>query len=71
VPVGRGDGPRQVLLAPGGIIRTNPEKLPVESKMFASERCSKIGCFLKAALPIVAPAVALVSMLSILTYACC
>jgi hypothetical protein len=39
--------------------------------MFASERCSKIGCFLEAALPIVAPAVAVVSMLWILTYACC
>jgi hypothetical protein len=39
--------------------------------MFASERCSKTGCFLEAALPIVAPAAALVSMLSIPTYACC
>jgi hypothetical protein len=39
--------------------------------MFASEYCSKIGCLLEAALPVIAPAVALVSMLSILTYACC
>jgi hypothetical protein len=53
------------------VIGTNPEKLPVESKMFANERCSKIGCFLEAALPIVAPAVALVSMLSIFAFACC
>ena len=27
--------------------------------MFASESCSKIGCFLEAALPAIAPAVAL------------
>jgi len=64
-------GPARCSRAPGGVIRINPEKLPVESKMFASECCSKIGCLLEAALPIVAPAVALVSMLSILTYACC
>jgi len=39
--------------------------------MFASENCSKIGCFLEAALPVIAPAVALVSMLSIFTFSCC
>ena len=39
--------------------------------MFANERCSKIGCFLEAALPIVAPVVALVSMLSIFAFAYC
>jgi hypothetical protein len=32
--------------------------------MFASENCSKLGCFLEAALPGVAPAFALISMLS-------
>lgn len=38
--------------------------------MFATERCAKIGCFLKAALPIVAPAIALVSILSIAIFCC-
>jgi hypothetical protein len=33
--------------------------------MFASESCSKFGCFLEAALPVIGPAVALVWMLSI------
>jgi hypothetical protein len=33
--------------------------------MFASENCSKVGCFLEGALPVVAPAVALIWMLSI------
>ena len=33
--------------------------------MFAGENCSKIGCFLEAALPVIAPSVALVWMLSI------
>ena len=32
--------------------------------MFASENCSKLGCFLEAALPGVAPAFALIWMLS-------
>ena len=39
-------------------------------KMFASESCSKIGCFLEAALPVIGPAVALVWMLSIAAFAC-
>ena len=39
-------GPARCSRAPGGVIRINPEKLPVESKMFASECCSKIGCLL-------------------------
>jgi hypothetical protein len=33
--------------------------------MFASESCSKFGCVLEAALPVIGPAVALVWMLSI------
>jgi len=28
--------------------------------MFASENCSKAGCFLEGALPVIAPAVALI-----------
>ena len=44
--------------------------LPMESEMFASENCSKVGCFLEAALPAVAPAVALISMLSIAALSC-
>src|SRR5260370_376025 len=71
VPTGEATGPARCSLAPGGVIGTNPEKLPVESKMFANERCSKIGCFLEGALPVIAPAVALVSMLSIFAFACC
>ena len=39
--------------------------LPMEGKMFATEHCSKVGCFLEAALPGIAPAVALICMLSI------
>jgi hypothetical protein len=38
--------------------------LPMECTMFASENCSKLGCFLEAALPGVAPAFALIWMLS-------
>ena len=38
---------------------------PMEGKMFATEHCSKVGCFLEAALPGIAPAVALICMLSI------
>jgi hypothetical protein len=41
-----------------------------ESKMFASENCSKIGCLLESALPGVAPAVALICMLSIAAFSC-
>jgi len=37
--------------------------------MFASESCSKVGCF-EAALPAIAPAVALVWMLSIAAFSC-
>jgi hypothetical protein len=37
----------------------------MEGKMFATEHCSKVGCFLEAALPGIAPAVALICMLSI------
>jgi hypothetical protein len=37
-------------------------------KMFAGENCSKIGCFLEAALPVIAPSVALVWMLSIAAF---
>jgi hypothetical protein len=37
----------------------------MESEMFASEYCTKVGCFLEAALPAIAPAVALIWMLSI------
>jgi hypothetical protein len=36
--------------------------------MFASENCSKVGCLLEAALPVVAPAVALIWMLSIAAF---
>jgi len=39
--------------------------------MFASENCAKIACFLEDALPVIAPAVGLVSMLSIFTFSCC
>jgi len=39
-------------------------------KMFASESCSEVGCFLEAALPVIAPAVALVWMLSIAAFPC-
>ena len=42
----------------------------MEGEMFASENCSKVGCFLEAALPAVAPAVALISMLSIAALSC-
>ncbi len=38
--------------------------------MFASESCSKVGCFLEAAMPAIAPAVALVWMLSIVALSC-
>jgi hypothetical protein len=37
-------------------------------KMFAGENCSKIGCFLEAALPVIAPSVALVWMLSMAAF---
>jgi hypothetical protein len=37
--------------------------------MFASESCSKVGCFLEATLPVIGPpAVALVWMLSIAAF---
>ena len=39
--------------------------------MFASESCSKVGCFLEGALPIIAPAIALVWMLSIAAFSYC
>jgi hypothetical protein len=38
--------------------------------MFASENCSKVGCVLEGALPIIAPAVALIWMLSIAAFSC-
>jgi hypothetical protein len=47
------------------IQRNRPDK---ESEVFASENCSKIGCFLEAALPVIAPAVALIWMLSIAAF---
>ena len=40
----------------------------MESKMFATEKCSKLGCFLEAALPVIGPVVALVWMLSIAAF---
>lgn len=43
--------------------------LPMEGKMFATEHCSKVGCFLEAALPGIAPALALICMLSIAAFA--
>jgi hypothetical protein len=36
--------------------------------MFGREQCSKAGCFLEAMLPVIAPAVALFSMLSLLAF---
>ena len=36
--------------------------------MFAREKCSKLGCFLEAALPVIGPVVALVWMLSIAAF---
>jgi hypothetical protein len=36
--------------------------------MSASENCSKVGCFLEAALPVIAPAVALIWMLSLVAW---
>jgi hypothetical protein len=42
----------------------------MESEMYASENCSKVGCFLEAALPAIAPAVALFWMLSIAVFRC-
>jgi hypothetical protein len=41
----------------------------MEGKMFAAEHCSKVGCFLEAAMPGIAPAVALICMLSIAAFA--
>jgi hypothetical protein len=38
--------------------------------MFVSESCSKIGCFLEAAMPAIAPAFALIWMLSIAAFSC-
>jgi hypothetical protein len=38
--------------------------------MFASESYSKIGCFLEGVLPAIAPAVALIWMLSIAAFSC-
>jgi hypothetical protein len=38
------------------------------TKMFARQECSKVGCFLEAALPVVAPAIALLSMLSLAAF---
>jgi hypothetical protein len=42
----------------------------MESEMFASENCSKVGCFLEAAMPAIAPAVALISMISVVAFSC-
>jgi hypothetical protein len=42
----------------------------MESEMFAIENYSKVGCFLEAAMPAIAPAVALISMLSIVAFSC-
>ena len=60
--------------APGGLAETNADDLgnalTMESEMFASESCSKVGCFLEAALPAIAPAVALFWMLSIAAFCC-
>jgi hypothetical protein len=39
-----------------------------DPKMFARENCSKVGCFLEGALPIIAPTIALVWMLSIAAF---
>jgi hypothetical protein len=36
--------------------------------MSASENCSKVGCFLEAALPVIAPTVALIWMLSLVAW---
>jgi hypothetical protein len=36
--------------------------------MFAGENCLKVGCFLEAALPLIAPAVALIGMLSLVAW---
>jgi hypothetical protein len=36
--------------------------------MFAGENCSKVGCFLEAALALIAPAVALIGMLSLVAW---
>jgi hypothetical protein len=75
VPIGRGDGPHQVLTGdawarlPKSDYAAEPSR-KWESEMFASESCSKVGCFLEAALPVIAPAVALVSMLSIAAFCC-
>ena len=38
--------------------------------MFASENCSRMGCFLEGALPVIGPAVALVWILSIVAFSC-
>jgi hypothetical protein len=47
----------------------SPAEVPLwRTKMFGRERCSKTGCFLEAVLPVVAPAVALLSMLSLLAF---
>jgi len=40
----------------------------MESEMFASENCSKVGCFLEAAMPSIAPAVGSIWMLSIAAF---
>jgi hypothetical protein len=42
----------------------------MESEMFASESCSKVGCLVEAALPAIGPAVALFCMLSIAAFCC-
>jgi hypothetical protein len=39
--------------------------------MFASESCSKFGCFLEGALPVIGPTVALVWMFSIAAFLSC
>jgi len=49
--------------APGGF-----DAVKWRAKMFARENCSKVGCFLEAALPLAAPSVALVWMLSIAAF---
>jgi hypothetical protein len=55
---------------PGQASGDRKSLLPMESTMFASENCSKVGCFVEAALPAVGPFVALIWMLSIAALSC-
>jgi hypothetical protein len=65
-------GPRRCRQALGGLAEANADDpgnaLTMESEMFASENCTKVGCLLEAASPGIAPAVALVWMLSIAAF---